>query len=341
MKNAIVSILISVLILFQSCRQKPAADGARDIVRQKEWNLSDIRIRDPFILRDDASGMYFMYAQKENRLVRDENDTLTGVEAYMSRDLQTWYGPRDVFIMPEGFWADYQVWAPEVHKYKDRFYLFVTLSSHDTLPEVSPVGMRLPRRGTQVLAAEGPLGPFTPFGNKPHTPEEWSSLDGTLWVEEGIPYMIFCHEWTQVGNGSIELVQLAEDLSRPVSEPQSLFHAGDAAWVRGIVNDGKVTDGCFIYEAENGGLIMIWSSFGDEEYAIGTAISESGKLTGPWVQSGLLFEDNGGHGMILETFEGELLLAFHQPNRRPDERARFYRLKEIDGQLARGEEFHP
>ncbi len=341
MKKTRVASLVALFILFQSCWQKPAEDGSADIVSLKEWNLSEIRVRDPFILRDDDSEMYYLYAQKENRMLKDVSDTLAGVEAYISRDLLTWYGPRDVFIMPEGFWADYQVWAPEVHEYNDRFYLFVTLSSHDTLPDISPVGMRLPRRGTQILEGEGPLGPFSPFENKPHTPVEWSSLDGTLWVEDGVPYMIFCHEWTQIGNGSVELVQLAEDLSGPVSEPQTLFHAGDAEWVRGLRNDGKVTDGCFIYRAEDNRLIMIWSSFGDKEYAIGTAISENGKISGPWIQSDLLFDENGGHGMIVKSFEGELLLVFHQPNRGPEERAQFYRLKETNARLERGEQFFP
>ena len=198
------------------------------------------------------------------------------------------------------------------------------------------MGYKLPRRGTQVLVADSPLGPFKSFDNKPHTPIEWSSLDGTLWVEDGVPYMVFCHEWTQIGNGSMELVQLAHDLSKPVTEPVTLFHAGDAGWVRGLKNEGKVTDGCFLYQTEGGQLIMIWSSFGDRDYAIGTAISESGKIAGPWVQSDLLFDENGGHGMILETFEGELLLVFHQPNS-GDERAQFYRLTEENNRLIRGE----
>jgi hypothetical protein len=27
------------------------------------------------------------------------------------------------------------------------------------------------------------------------------ALDGTLWVEDGVPYMIFCHEWIQITDG--------------------------------------------------------------------------------------------------------------------------------------------
>jgi GH43 family beta-xylosidase len=306
----------------------------------KKWDISEIRIRDPYIVRDDPSKKYYMYTQKGNREEREEWDTLPGVEVYESADLKTWYGPQEVFAFPEGFWADYQVWAPEVHFYQDKYYLFVTFSSRDTLPEISPVGFDLPRRGTQILVAEGPKGPFKPFANKPHTPWDWSALDGTLWVEECVPYMVFCHEWTQIRDGSMELVRLSDDLSTPVSEPMTLFHAGDAAWVKETRAGGKVTDGCFFYRTGGGQLIMIWSSFGDNQYAIGQAVSESGRIAGPWKQSDLIFHENGGHGMIMETFEGDLLLVFHQPNSSPDERARFYKLKEINNRLVLGEKHY-
>ena len=280
-----------------------------------------------------------MYAQKDNRMDREEWDTIPGVEVYESSDLKTWYGPDEVFAFPLGFWADYQVWAPEVHVYKDKYYLFATFSSMDTLKEISPVGYKLPRRGTQILVANEPIGPFKPFDNKPHTPWDWSSLDGTLWVEDGIPYMVFCHEWTQIHNGSMELVRLADDLSKPVTGPVTLFHAGDAEWVQGISNGGKVTDGCFLYRTKGGQLIMIWSSFGVNQYAIGQAVSENGKITGPWEQSELVFHENGGHGMILESFEGDLILVFHQPNTGPKERAQFYSLKEVENRLVLGEKY--
>ena len=338
MKKFTILSAVLMIVLSTSCKQKPAGDNVMDYTTLKEWNLQDIRIRDPFILRDDANKVYHMYAQRGNRQERDEGDTIGGVEAYTSIDLRTWYGPRDVYTFPEEFWANHYVWAPEVFEYKDRYYLFATLTSRDTLPDISPVGYRMPKRGTQVLVSDSPLGPFLPFDNKPHTPIEWSSLDGTLWVEDGVPYMVFCHHWTQIIDGSMELVQLSGNLSMPVSDPVTLFNASDAEWVRGR-NDGKVTNGCFIYQTEDDKLIMIWSSFGEKGYAIATAISESGKIAGPWVQSDLLFDENGGHGMILETFEGELLLVFHQPNMRPLERANFYRIIEKDNKLIKGEQY--
>ena len=30
-------------------------------------------------------------------------------------------------------------------------------------------------------------------------------LDGTLWVEDGKPYMIYCHEWVETVDGEMDL----------------------------------------------------------------------------------------------------------------------------------------
>jgi hypothetical protein len=78
---------------------------------------------------------------------------------------------------------------------------------------------------------------------------------------------------------------------------------------------------------------MIWSSFGSKGYAIGQAISENGKIAGPWTQAELIFKENGGHGMIFKTFEDELFLLFHQPNFGPQERAQMYRIEEKNDRL--------
>ncbi len=320
-------ILLATLFLAISCKQ---SNKNMDV---SELNLDNIRIRDPYIVPDASTKTYYMYSQMGNRADANEK----GVEVYSSKDLKTWSGPEPVFTFPEGFWANHQVWAPEVHIYKDKYYLFVTLSNTDTLATPRPIISEnwpiLVKRASQVFVSESPAGPFKPFDNTPHTPKEWSSLDGTLFVEDGIPYMIFCHEWTQVMDGTMELVRLSDDLSEPVSNPVTLFKAGDAAWVTPLHEHGKITDGPYVYKTKNGKLVMIWSSFGTNGYAIGQALSENGKIAGPWVQSELIFKENGGHGMIFKTFDDQLVLLFHQPNIGPLERAQMYLIEEVEDRL--------
>jgi hypothetical protein len=63
---------------------------------------------------------------------------------------------------------------------------------------------------------------------------------------------------------------------------------------------------------------VIWSSRAhDQTYELGVAISDSGKLAGPWRQEDKpLYGDNGGHGMIFKIFDGKLMLVLHAPDGR-------------------------
>ena len=302
-------------------------------------SLSDIHIRDPFIVADKSSGTYYMYASISNRL--HTIDSTQGVEVYTSTDLIHWNEPSPVYIIPDNFWAHHFVWAPEVHAFNGKYYLFVTFTSVDSLPSI-PGRPHQQKRGTQVLVADKLTGPFRPFQNRSHTPTGWMALDGTLWVEDGIPYMVFCHEWIQLANGTIELARLKNDLSDLAEEPKTLFRAGDAPWVTDLkMKDEKgnvcltlVTDGPFLYRTSKGKLLMIWSSFGVNDYSVGIAESESGKIAGPWKQQERpLFTGDGGHGMIFRTFDGRLMLSLHKPNNDPDERAGFYELKDTGDSL--------
>jgi len=295
--------------------------------------LSDIRLRDPFILADSETQTYFLYAQMSKRV---GSDVHRGVEVYTSKDLETWKGPTSVFQVPPDFWAHRAVWAPEVHHFEGMYYLMVTFTADDTLLPQSDQPT-LNKRGTQILKADSPHGPFQPFHNRSHTPLEWSALDGTLIVEGGQPYMVFCHEWLQVVDGTVECVRLKKDLSEQDGTPQTLFRASEAAWVknlkdlgskyRGQLMDGYVTDGPFLFRTKTGRLLMIWSSFGMKGYALGIAVSVTGKVAGPWRQvPAPLFASDGGHGMIFRTFDGRWMLTLHQPNKSPDERARLFEL---------------
>jgi hypothetical protein len=164
-------------------------------------------------------------------------------------------------------------------------------------------------------------------------------LDGTLWVENGTPYMIYCHEWVEMMDGTMELVELKKDLSATVGQPMRLFCASAAEWSTGSPRkDGSrtyVTDGCFLYRTKTGKLLMIWSSFKNGEYAVGIAESTTGKVIGPWrQQENLLFDKHGGHGMIFKTFDGRLCVVLHAPNSPGGaERAHIFEIEDLGDTL--------
>lgn len=294
--------------------------------------LSEIPIRDPYILPDKKSGYYYMY---KSASVNTSGKALGGVEAYKSRDLKNWEGPLQVFTVPNDNWITGGVWAPEVHAYNGKYYLFATLNSNIQWKKEQKGWPKYLFRGIQIFVSDQPQGPFLPFEKSPHTPMDQMSLDGTLWVEEGQPYMIYCHEWVQVVDGTMVLVELAADLSVAVGDRVTMFHASAADWATGSLHDSipvrsYVTDGCFLYRTKTGKLLMIWSSFMDSEYAIGIAESATGKVHGPWKQQDKpLFTQNGGHGMIFQTFDGRLCITFHRPNSPGGmERARIFELQD-------------
>lgn len=287
-------------------------------------HLDEIHIRDPFVLRVETTGEYWLFGSTDENIW---SGPATGFDTYRSNDLVTWDGPFPAFRPAADFWSHTQYWAPEVHEYDGAFYMFATFTAEGH------------RRGTQILRAERPEGPYEPWSDGPVTPREWECLDGTLHiekhghVEDGTPYLVFCHEWKDVGDGEIHAVRLSEDLQATIGEPRLLFRASDAPWARCIprpeFSEVFVTDGPSMHRASDGRLLMLWSSFGDSGYAMGVATSTTGSITGPWVQSQLpLWPADGGHGMIFTDAEGALQLTLHTPNRTPDERAHFFPLEE-------------
>lgn len=277
--------------------------------------FADINIRDPFVLAEN--GKYYLYGTRGATTWT----TATGLDVYVSDDLENWSEAIECFSVPESFWADKEIWAPEVHKYKGTYYMFVTLRS-DTR-----------NRATQILRSDRPEGPFLPFTDGPVTPEEWLCLDGTFYVdEEDKPYIVFCHEWVQVNDGEIHAMPLTDDLTAPAGEPILLFKASEPFWADKD-RDKYITDGPFMYKTKGGKLLMIWSTFTQSGYTQAIAFSENGKIDGKWIHEKPLFDKDGGHGMIFEDLNGKLHLILHSPNETLLERPKLYDIEEKDDML--------
>ena len=296
---------------------------------------SEIHIRDPFILPVKETGVYYLYGTTD---LDPSNEAGKGFDYYKSTDLENWDGPFKAFAPPSDFWADRNFWAPEVHRFRDEYYMLASFKSQSAC------------RGTQILKADTPEGPFVPLTETPVTPTDWECLDGTLYVDgNGTPWLVFCHEWLQVFDGAVCAMPLSEDLVQAVGVPILLFRASEAAWVwktstvvdvAGTQCEGFVTDGPFLYRLASGELILLWSSFGENGYAISIATSSNGEISGDWIQKEEpIYKKNGGHGMLFHTFEGALKLAIHSPNHDPLERPIFLSVIEAQGQLQGDEKY--
>lgn len=276
---------------------------------------NEIRIRDPFILLHE--NQYFLYGSTDDNTWEGEG---CGFNMYVSEDLIEFTGPYAVFEKSTDFWGETNFWAPEVYYYKDRFYMFASFKADDKC------------RGVQILSGSSPYGPFMPLGNKAITPENWECLDGTLYVDKlGVPYLVFCHEWLQVEDGEICAAELSPDFKEIIGECSVLFRASEAKWTRKVSNGkqaGYVSDGPYLYQTEKGDLLMMWSSHGENGYAMGQSISTEG-IFGPWKHiESPIFDKDGGHGMLFKSKNDKLTLTIHSPNITGNERPAFLEVRE-------------
>lgn len=272
--------------------------------------IQDINIRDPYVFVED--GVAYMVGTTHQSAW---GGTVCGFCGYKSCDLENFEGPFVLFEANDAFWGDKDFWAPELHKYNGKYYLFGSFKSDDRC------------RASHVLVCDEPFGKYVPLKSQ-ITPEDWECLDATMYVEDGTAYTVFCHEWLQCEDGQMVLAELDEDLDGIKGNLEVIFNASSAPWTSKFAGDNYVTDGPFIKKLSNGTLVMLWSSFGETGYALGLAISKNG-IHGPWEHiEAPLFYQNGGHGMIFD-FNGKSYITLHCPNN-PDgaERACFFPVKE-------------
>ena len=307
-------------------------------VGEKMILVDSLRVRDPFVVTVGGERPYRLY-MSDNWL-----DGTVGVSVSESADLVSWTKPRNVMKAPA--WCG-QVWAPEVHRWKGAWYMFVTLKEKEELKR--PIRTMVPGEpdwepwpgsrtnstchAVWVYRAERPEGSFSPVADRPITDPAWTSLDGTLAVEDGRPWMVFTHDWAQVRVGTYELAPMSDDLTRFLAPPKTLFTAAEFP----MEDERGVTDGAFFHRSpKSGKLFMIWSTHNPArpkgaDYCVILCESASGKVAGPWVKHRLLFDRNGGHGMFFRKTDGTLMLCLHCPEKWGDERPLFLSVED-DGE---------
>lgn len=272
---------------------------------------SDINIRDPFVLVDD--GTYYMYGTRAANF----GCKVAGFDCYTSKDLIEWSDPIQVFDSEANGMNKHVNWAPEVHKYNGAYYMFASFTQVNGL------------RGTFCLKADNPLGPFVLHSEGALTPHRWECIDGTLYIENGTPYLMFCHEHTQIMDGGMCYIELSDDLKTSVGEPVTIFKATDPYYIkRKVPFKHYVTDGPFMLHSKDGTLFMIWSTSLYKQYAECIVRFNEGTIKGSFEHLEPLIDNDGGHGMIFESLDGKLMFTYHTPNQTDYERPEFVELND-------------
>lgn len=284
-----------------------AVVASMSLAAQTHIPAAELHCRDPFITVDRENNMYYLILQ---RRTGPDNQKLF---AYSSKDLEYWDEAGFVYRMPDNYKCPDNWWAPDTYLYNGKYYCFVTVCNQAK-------GIL---RGTTVLRSDnGPLGPYKniiPDDRIYITPPGMQCLDGSLYVdEEGQPWVLFAVEWNGPNvidyQGEVWCQRLNKNLDGTIGDPIRLFSVADAEWARDGGGKAVVTDAPFVWKDEkSGNLLMLWSSFAPQ-YAVGQAISKSGKITGPWVhEKELVFSGNGGHQMVFRDLKGNLKISLHSP----------------------------
>ena len=294
-----------LLLVFISHASLSGAQSNRSRRVLENIPLDSINLSDPFILADQKTNMYYM--------------TGTGGLLWKSKDLKYWNGPYNVVKTDSNSWMGPKpmIWAAEIHAYKGKYYYFATFTNRAVIIDTFR-GNKIERRASHVLVSDQPDGPYVPMKDSVYLPANKPTLDGTFWVDtDGKPYMVYCYEWLQNWNGTMEKIELKPDLSGSIGEGKVLFLASDSPWSRekdetGADKPNKVTDGPYLFNTGTGRLGMIWTSWIYDVYTQGVAYSQSGTLDGPWIHDiEPITPPNFGHGMLFRTLEGKLLMSVH------------------------------
>ena len=315
--SSVLSIFLLTVISFYDCNaQRTKPDTLIP--------LDSILLSDPCILADSATQMYYM--------------TGTGGRLWKSKDLKLWDGSYKVTETDPDSWMGPRpmIWAAELHQYKGKYYYFATFTNRAVKIDTVE-GNVIERRASHILVSDAPDGPYRPMKDSTYLPADKPTLDGTFWVDtDDKPYMVYCYEWLQNWNGTIEKIELKPDLSGSIGEGKVLFRASDSPWSREKDKNGndkpnKVTDGPYLFRTGTGRLGMIWTSWVYNVYTQGVAYSQSGTLDGPWIQEkDPITPPNYGHGMLFKTFEGKTLMAVHSHKKVNGRTIRIPHLFEVD-----------
>lgn len=270
---------------------------------------NEINIRDPFILKEGDT--YYLYGTR----AKDFGKKVNGFDVYTTKDLIHFSEPRVCF--DSGKWnMNREVnWAPEVHKYNNSYYMFATFTKENGL------------RGVYVLKSDNPDGEFQPHSKGAVTPDEWECLDGTLYINKNNePYLVFCHEHTQIIDGTVCYIKLRDDLTQSIGEPVYMFSGSTPDWAdKKPEGEHYITDGPFMYRTTGGELLLIWSTFVNHMYCQCVAKSSNGELDGEFIHLPPIITNDGGHGMIFKAND-KLYLTFHTPNKSLEEHPTFKEL---------------
>lgn len=221
-------------------------------------------IGDPFILRSD--GTYYMYCTSSAN---------QGFYVWTSKDMVNWekQGMALSKNTPGVFGID-RFWAPEVIKFKDKFYMTYSAGGSDGILKLC------------LAVSDQPLGPFVNY-QSPWYEHPLSHIDATILIDGVKAFAYFVRDCsTNVVNGrytsQIFVSQLSDDLKTFVTQPK-LVITPDQKWEN--INGSRLWNEGPTVINHAGKYFMTYSAnrYNTHEYCVGYATADN--PLGPWIKA--------------------------------------------------------
>lgn len=283
-------LLFSIASIFSvSCfcpNEQRSPSNFRDTLQPE---TKQIFLADPTIFYD--RGVYYLYGT---------HATNRGFKVYTSVDLKNWKKRDKLALSKEDAFGNNGFWAPQVFKYKNKYYMAYTADEHIAMAE-----------------SDNPAGPFKQNIKEPLI-KEMKTIDPFIFIEGNRKYLYYVK--LQQGN-RIFVAEMKDDLSgikagteRPcvnaVDNPQSWENKSDKGWT--------VTEGPTVLK-HKGKYYLFYSGndFRNIHYAVGYATSDN--PLGPWkkyadnpvLNKDMISENGPGHGDFFRDRKGQYYYVFH------------------------------
>ena len=313
MKN-ILQVYMFVLLALASCGVGGNKGASNDVAN--EWvptvpdgamadtvSIDTMSVENPFITYDRESNMYYMVAD--------------GGYMWMSKNMHLWHGPYNVLMQNPSVWTNKAtaVFSPEIHRFNGKFYYMASFERADTLVAGTD-GVPFPRRSCIALVSDKLTGPYMTIdvaGNL--LDEREKAIHPTFCTDDyGAGYMIYNHDASQNGDGTVQIVRFTEDLGRRMGEAYVMFTASRNSWSRAADGDKEtfspIMEAPYLFMTEGGRMGILFTTYIGEEKALGVAYTESGHLDGPWVIEPQPFmTGNVGGAMMFTDYDGTRVMV--------------------------------
>ena len=315
MKNKSLLPIIGILGLLVGCtpaRDIPGYDNTQDKFNTNLFYRNDgqIQAADPHVICDN--GKFYMYATNANG-----NGDCSYLQVFTSYNLTDWTNEGICYQPKVTNWAIDGLWAPEVIKNNDKYYLYYS-------------GWDIKRTGHQigVAVSDSPLGPFVDYvgesangyidATKPPIQFDFAVIDASPFIDKnGNKYLLFTKDQYQ-GVSSIYIAKLNDDMVSIDYNSVTLLLEPSLDWEKESTKEWN--EAPFLYE-HNDMYYLFYSAnyYMDRYYGIGVATSSS--PLGPFTKSEepvLIAQDywdyisGTGHCSLFNSPDGkEVFMAYH------------------------------